>query len=71
MTLKNIAVILTIFVGLMLTGCAFNQPNGETSQLNGTGWLLTELGSSPVTSSPAMTLKFSDKDEVNGSDGCN
>lgn len=71
MILKNVALILTLFIGFMLTGCAFNQPNGDTELLNGTGWLLTELGGSPVASSPAMTLNFSDKVRVNGSDGCN
>lgn len=33
MTPKNFVVILTIFGGLMLAGCAFNQPDGETQLL--------------------------------------
>jgi len=71
MKLKNFAVFLTIFAGLMLTGCAFNPQGGETDQLSDTGWLLTELGRSPVASSPAMTLNFSDNGKADGSDGCN
>ena len=64
-------VILTIFAGLMLVGCAFHQPDGETDLLSDTGWLLTELGGRPVASSPAMTLNFSDNGKAEGSDGCN
>ncbi|XOF35324.1 MAG: META domain-containing protein [Candidatus Electrothrix sp. YB6] len=71
MTSKKITVILTIFVGLMLAGCIFNPPDGGTDLLSGTSWLLTELGGNPVASSPAMTLNFSDKGKVDGSDGCN
>ncbi len=71
MTPKKIVVILTIFAGLMLTGCAFNPPDGETDLLSDTGWLLTELAGSPVASSPAMTLNFFDNGKVDGSDGCN
>ncbi|WLE98811.1 MAG: META domain-containing protein [Candidatus Electrothrix communis] len=71
MTAKNFMVILTIFAGLMLAGCAFHQPDGATDLLSDTGWLLIELGGSPVASSSAMTLNFSDKGKVDGSDGCN
>ncbi|MCI5125190.1 MAG: META domain-containing protein, partial [Candidatus Electrothrix sp. AR5] len=71
MTPKNFVVILTIFAGMMLAGCAFNPPNGETDLLSDTGWLLTELGGSPIASSSAMTLNFSDNGKVSGSDGCN
>ena len=56
---------------MLLTGCVCNQPDRETVLLRGTGWLLIELGGSPVASSPAMTLNFSDNGKVNGSDGCN
>jgi heat shock protein HslJ len=71
MTPKKLAVLLTIFAGLMLTGCACTPSNGETNLLSGTGWLLTELNGTPVASSPAMTLMFSEDGNVNGNDGCN
>ncbi|RWX51996.1 Heat shock protein HslJ [Candidatus Electrothrix marina] len=71
MTPKNFVVILTIFAGMMLVGCAFNPPNGEIDLLSDTGWLLTELGGTPIASSSAMTLNFSANGKVNGSDGCN
>jgi heat shock protein HslJ len=71
MTLKNFAAILTIFAGLMLAGCPFNQPDREAALLSNTGWLLTELGGSPVASSPAITLTFGDNGSAGSSNGCN
>ena len=79
MTPKNFVVILTIFVGLMLAGCAFNQPNGATDQsqeLRGTSWDVSGYDNGQGTimrinnSGRKLTASFT-AGRVSGSSGCN
>jgi len=80
MTPKNFVVILTIFVGLILAGCAFNQPNGATDQsqeLRGTSWDVSGYDNGQGTimrinnSGRKLTANFSTDGRVSGSSGCN
>ena len=80
MTPKNFVAILTIFAGLMLAGCAFNQPNGATDQdqeLRGTSWDVSSYDNGQGTimrinnSGRKLTASFSTDGRVSGSSGCN
>ncbi|MCI5164782.1 MAG: META domain-containing protein [Candidatus Electrothrix sp. GM3_4] len=80
MTPKNFVVILTIFASLMLTGCAFNQPDGVTDQsqeLRETSWNVSGYDNGQGTimrinnSGQKMTAIFGANGRVSGSSGCN
>ena len=56
---------------LALAGCASTPATSPAPPLDGTAWMLVELGAqSPAPDAPAPTLRFAGE-RVTGSDGCN
>lgn len=69
----NILRVLVVPVGVataMLAGCTTVAPDVPAVGLDDTGWILSAIHATPVSSAPRITMSF-DGGRVHGSDGCN
>ncbi len=61
---SRLLIAVVFLLGLVLAACA------PANSLDGTVWVLTELGGQPALDDAIVTLIIS-KDEIGGIDGCN
>jgi heat shock protein HslJ len=64
------SLILTLFVVAMFLAACSAAPAGQTFELKGSGWVLSQINGQPVLESSAPTLVFDEK-SLGGNGSCN